>query len=158
MYYIALLLTVAKKRVCAPVAHKMNVNADALSRNPIDDNNEKSRYLLIVDNDTFMTSQAKLFSKKIFTRNKQENSENEVRPSRRKNLNSGIAPDDVDRFSKISEAQILNIDLKIQEYLQEFLSEELFSEIGNNILKYANLLKNMASRLIFMTIFFFESK
>ena len=25
MYYIALLLTVAKKRVCAPVAHKINL-------------------------------------------------------------------------------------------------------------------------------------
>ena len=39
------------------------------------------------------------------------------------------------------------------EFFQEFLSEELFSEIGKNILKYTNLFKNMASRLIFMTIF-----
>ena len=32
----------------------MNVNADALSRNPIDDNKEKSKYLQVDDNDTFM--------------------------------------------------------------------------------------------------------
>ena len=53
-------------------AGKMNVNADALSRNPIDDNKEKSRYLQVDNNDTFMTSQEKRSSKKIFTRNKQE--------------------------------------------------------------------------------------
>ena len=38
-------------------AEKMNVNADALSRNPIDDNKEKSKYLQVDENDTFMTSQ-----------------------------------------------------------------------------------------------------
>ena len=100
-----------------------------------------------------MTSQEKMFSKKTFTRNKQENSKNKLRSSNRRNLNAGIVPDDVNRFSEISEAQILNIDTKIAEYFQEFLSEELFSEIGKNILKYTNLFKNMASRLIFMTIF-----
>ena len=134
-------------------AGKMNLNVDALSRNPIDDNKEKSKNLQADDNDTFMTSQDKMFSKKTFTRNKQENSKNEVRPSKRRNLNPGIEPDDVDRFSEISEAQILNIDSKIPEYFQEFLSEELFSEIGKNILNYTNLFKNMASRLIVMTIF-----
>ena len=46
-------------------AGKMIVNADALSRNPIDDNKEKSRYLQVDDNDTFMTSQEKIFPKKI---------------------------------------------------------------------------------------------
>ena len=51
----------------------MNVNADALLRNPIDDNKDKSRYLQVDDNDTFMTSQEKMFSKKTFTRIKQEN-------------------------------------------------------------------------------------
>ena len=131
----------------------MNVNSDALSRNPIDDNKEKSKYLQADDNDTFMTSQKKMFSKKTFTRKKQENSKNEVRPSKRRNLNPEIVPDDVDHFSEIPEAQILNIDSKIAEYFQKFLSEELFSEIGKNILKYTNLFKNMASRLIFMTIF-----
>ena len=35
----------------------MNVNADALLRNPIDNNKEKSRYLQVDDNDIFMTSQ-----------------------------------------------------------------------------------------------------
>ena len=37
----------------------MNVNADALSRNPIDDYKEKSKHLQVDDNDTFMTSQEK---------------------------------------------------------------------------------------------------
>ena len=54
-------------------AGKMNVNADALSRNPIDDNKEKSKHLQVDDNDTFMTSQEKMTSKKIFIRNKQRN-------------------------------------------------------------------------------------
>ena len=58
----------------------MNVNADALSRNPIADNEQKPRYLQVDDNDTFISSQEKMFCKKTFTRNKQENSENEVRP------------------------------------------------------------------------------
>ena len=82
----------------------MNVNADALSRNPIDDNKEKWRCLQVDDNDTCMTSQEKMFSKKTFTRNKQENSENEERPLKRRNLNPGIIPDDVNRLSEISEA------------------------------------------------------
>ena len=51
----------------------MNVNADALSRNPIDDNKQKSKYLEADDNDTFMTSQQKMFTKKTFTRIEQEN-------------------------------------------------------------------------------------
>ena len=107
----------------------MNVNADALSRNPIDDNKEKSRYLQVEDNDTFMTSQEKMFSKITFARKKQENSKNEVRPLKRRNLNPEIVPDNVDHFSEISETQILNIDSKIPEFFQEFLSEESFSQI-----------------------------
>ena len=94
-----------------------------------------------------------MFSKKIFTRNKQENSENEVKPLNRRNLNPGIIPDDVHRFYEISEAQILNIDSKISEFFQEFLSEESFSEFGKNILKYTNLFKNLDSTLTFMAIF-----
>ena len=81
-----------------------------------------------------MTSQEKMSSKKTFTRNKRENSKNKVRPLKRRNINPGIVP-------------------RIPEFLQEFLSEESFSEIGKNILKYTNLFKSMASRLIFMTIF-----
>ena len=114
-------------------AGKMNLNADALSRNPIDDIKEKSKNLQADDNDTFMTCQEKMFFKKTFTRNKQENSKNEARPSKRSNLNPGIVPDDVDHSSEISEAHILNIDSKIPKYFQKFLSEELFSEIGKNI-------------------------
>ena len=85
-------------------AGKMNINAVGLSRNPIDDNKEKSRYLQVDDNDTFMTSQDKIFSKKTFTKNIQRNSKNEVKPLKQRNLNPGIVPDDVDRFSEISEA------------------------------------------------------
>ena len=44
-------------------AGKMNVNADALSRNPIDDYKEKSKYLQVDDNDTFMTSQENFYMK-----------------------------------------------------------------------------------------------
>ena len=75
-------------------AGKMNVNADALSRNTINDNKEKSKYLQVDDNDTFMASQEKMTTKNIFTRNKQGNSENEVKPSKRRKLNSGIVPND----------------------------------------------------------------
>ena len=39
------------------------------------------------------------------------------------------------------------------KFFQEFLSEESFNDIGKNIFQYANLFKNLASRLIFMTIF-----
>ena len=134
-------------------AGKMNVNADALPRNPIDDEKEKSKHLQLDDNDTVMTSQEKMTTKKMFTRNKQEISENEVKTLKRRNLNPVIVPDDVDHFSEISEAQILYIDSKIPEFFQEFLNEEIFSEIGENIIKYKNLFKNLASRLIFETIF-----
>ena len=108
-------------------AGKLNVNADALSRNPIDDNEEKSIHLQVDDNDTFMTSQEKMTTMEIFTRNKQENSENGVKTLKRRNLNPVMVPDDVDQFSKISDAQILNIDSKIPEFFKEYLSEELFS-------------------------------
>ena len=93
------------------------------------------------------------FTLEIETENKQENSEDEVKNLERRNLNPVIVPDDVDHFSDISEAQILNIDSKIPEFVQEFHSEELFSEIDKIILKYTNVFKNLASRLIFMTIF-----
>ena len=83
-------------------AEKMNVNAYALSRNPIDDNKEKSKHLQVDDNDTFKTSQEKMFGKKTFTKNKQENSKNEVQPLKRRNLNPRFPPDDVNHFSVIS--------------------------------------------------------
>ena len=70
-----------------------------------------------------MTYQGNMFAKKTFTRNKPENSKDEVKPSKRKNLNPINVPDDVDHFSDISEAQILNIHSKIPEFFQEFLSE-----------------------------------
>ena len=52
-------------------AGKMNVTADALSRNPIDNNEEKSKHLQVNDNNTNMTSHEKSTTKKLFTRKKQ---------------------------------------------------------------------------------------
>ena len=104
-----------------------------------------------------MTSQEKMFAMKTFTRNKQGNPENEVKPSKQRNLNPIIVPDDVDHFSEISAGYILNIDSKIPEFFQDFLSEESISEIGENISKFTNLFKNLASRLIFSTIFLFSA-
>ena len=60
-----------------------------------------------------------MFSKKTFRRKKQENSENEVKPLKRRNLNPEIVPDDVDHFSEISEAQILNITTRAQKRIQQ---------------------------------------
>ena len=68
-------------------------------------------------------------------------------------MNPVIVPDDVDHFSEISEAQVLNIHPKIPEFFQDFLSVKSFSETGKNIFKYICVSKNLASRLIFMTIF-----
>ena len=69
-------------------AGEMNVNADALSRNPVDDNKKKSKHVKVDDNNTVMTSQGKMFSKKTFTRSKQGNSKNEVIPSKQKKIES----------------------------------------------------------------------
>ena len=63
-----------------------------------------------------MTSLEKMTTKKMFTENEQGNSRNEVNPLKRRNLNLSIVPDDVDHFSEISEAQILNIYSKIPEF------------------------------------------
>ena len=54
-------------------------------------------------------------------------------------MNPVIVPDEVDHFSEISEAKILNIGSNIPEYFQEFLVEESFSDIGRNNLKHTNL-------------------
>ena len=62
-------------------------------------------------------------------------------------------PEDVDYFSINSQAQILNIGSEIPETFQDFLLKELFNEIGKNILNYTNSFKNLALRLISMTIF-----
>ena len=69
---------IAVKNFPVPKTQKML----ALSRNPIDDNKEKSKNVQ-ADDDTFMTSQEKMFSKKTFTRNKQENSKNKVKKNQR---------------------------------------------------------------------------
>ena len=80
-------------------------------------------------------------TKTIFTRNKQENSKNKLKPLKRRNLNSVIVPEDVNYFSETLKPQILNIDSKVPEIFQGFLCEESFSDIGNNILKYKNYSK-----------------
>ena len=130
-------------------AGKMNVNADALSRNPIDDKKEESKHLQMDKNYFDLW----LLMKKWLPRNKHEYSKNEVKPLKRRNLNPVIVPDDVDHFSEISEAQMLIINSKIRDFFHDFLSEESFTEIGKYILEYTNLFKIQASRLIFMTIF-----
>ena len=81
-----------------------------------------------------------------------QNSKNEVKPLKRRNLNPVIEPENVDYFRETSEAQVLNINSKIPEILQDFHHVESFSEVGKNVLKYKKLFKNLASRLIFMTI------
>ena len=84
----------------------MNGNADALSRNAIDNNKEEPRPLQVYDNDTFMTPYEKITTKKIFTGNKREKSKNEVKPLKLRNLNLVIAPDDIYHFSGTSKAEI----------------------------------------------------
>ena len=79
----------------------MYVNADAVLRKPIDNNKEESKHLQVDDNDTFMISYEKITYRRIFKRNKQENSNNEVKPLKRRNLNPVMVPDDVDHFSEI---------------------------------------------------------
>ena len=138
-------------------AGKMNVNVDALSRNPIDNNKKKSRYLQVDENYTFMTAQEKMFSQKTSTRNKQENSENKIKLLKRRNLNPANIPDDVHRLSEISEAQILNIDSKIPEFFQEFLSEESLSEIGKNNFKIHKFIQKYGFKIYFYDNIFIES-
>ena len=108
---------------------KINVNTDALSRNPIDYYKEESKDLQVADSDTFMTSNEKMITKKMFTRKKQEKSRNKVKPLKWRNLNRVIAPDNVDHFRKTSEAKILNINTKIAEICQDFLTGESFSDL-----------------------------
>ena len=136
-------------------AGKMNVNVDALPINPIYDNIEKSKHLQVDDKDTFMTSQEKVTTNKIFTRNKQENSKNKEKPLKRRYLNPVILPDGVDHFSEIWEAHILNIDSKLPEFFQDFLSEESFSEIGKDIFKY-KLYSKFWLRDSFLGQYFFQ--
>ena len=75
----------------------------------------------------------KMIAFKTFTRNKQGNSKNEVKPLQQRNLNLVIVPEDIDYFSETLEALILNIDSKIPEIFQDFLHEELLSDIYKNI-------------------------
>ena len=78
----------------------MNVNADALSRFFQEFAEAESKHLQVDDNDTFRTSQEKMITKKNFTRNKQKNSRNELKPLKRRNLNLVIVLDDIDHFSR----------------------------------------------------------
>ena len=98
-----------------------------------------------------------LLKKKCFPRKllqgKNKKTENEVRPSKRRNLNPRIVPEDVDRSSEISQAQILNIDSKMPEYFKEFLSEELFSEIGKNIFQKKKFIQKYGVKTYFYPIF-----
>ena len=71
----------------------MNDNADALSRNPIV-NEQKSRNLH--EDDTFMTSQKKLNLQKTFIKIKEENNIKKGNNSKSKYFNSIFTQDDTD--------------------------------------------------------------
>ena len=87
----------------------MNVNADALSRNPIA-NEEKSRNPYEDDDDTFMTSQEKANFEKIFIKIYQENNIKKGNNSKSDYFNSIFTQDDTDDPSESSQNPILNIN------------------------------------------------
>ena len=88
----------------------MNLNADALSRNPIA-SEEKSRNLH-EDDDTFMTSQEKGNLEKTFSKINQGNNIKKGNNSKSKYFNSIFAQDDTDDLSESSQDPILNINPK----------------------------------------------
>ena len=80
----------------------MNVNADALSRNPII-NEEKSKNLHEDDDDTFMTSQEKMNLENAFIKINKKYNIKKGNTSRNKYFNSVFAEDDANDFSKTSD-------------------------------------------------------
>ena len=129
----------------------MNVNADALSRNPII-NEERSRNLHEDDDDTFMTSQEKMNLENTFTVNNEANNIKKGNNSKREYFNSIFTQDDINDFSESSQDPILNINPKFFETFNVPPNEELFNNICNNFMKYTSLLKLLPLKLLFMTI------
>ena len=90
----------------------MNVNADALSRNPII-NEERSRNLHEDDDDddTFMTSQEKMNLENTFIKNNEENNNKKGNNSKREYFNSIFTQDEINDFSESSQDPMLNINI-----------------------------------------------
>ena len=86
-------------------AGKMNVNADALSRNPIN-YEERSRNLHEVDDDTFMTTEEKMNLENTFIKNNEENNIKKGNNSKREYFNSIFTQDDVFDFCESSQDPI----------------------------------------------------
>ena len=127
-------------------AGKMNVNADALSRNPIV-NEQKSRNLHKDDDDTFMTSQEKMNLEKTFIKINEENNIRKGNTLNIKYFNSVFAENDANDFSETSEGPISNVNLRLSEIFNEIVNEELFNEINKDIIKFTNLFKLLSSKL-----------
>ena len=92
----------------------MNANADANSRNPIV-NEEKSKNAHEDNDDTFMTSQEKMYLAKTFIKINQENDIKEGNTSKNKYFNSVFAEDDANDFTEASEGSISNINSRLSE-------------------------------------------
>ena len=90
----------------------MNVNADALSRNPIV-NEQILRNLHEDDDDTFMTSQEKMNLEKTSIKIKEKNNIKKGNNSKSEYFNSTFTQDDTDDFSESSQDPILNIKFKL---------------------------------------------
>ena len=129
----------------------MNVDTDALSRNPVV-NKGKLRHLHEDDNDTFMTSQEKMNVEKTFMKFNQGNNIKKGNNSKSKYFNSIFTQDNTDDFLEPSQDPILNINPKFSETSNVSPNEELFNDIFKNFLKYTSLLKLLASKLLLMTI------
>ena len=127
-------------------AGKMNVNADALSRNPIIDE-EISRNLQEDDDDTFMTSQEEMNLENAFIKINQGNNIKKGNTSKNKYFNSVFAEDDANHFSETSEGPISNVNLSLSEIFNRILIEKLLNEINKDIVKYKNLFKLLSSKL-----------
>ena len=75
-------------------AGKINVNADALSRNTII-NEERSRNVQGDNDDTFMTSQEKMNLENTFIKNNEKNNIKKGNNSKREYFNSIFTQDDI---------------------------------------------------------------
>ena len=112
----------------------MNVNADALSRNPII-NEERSKNLHEDDDVTFMTSQEKINLENTFIKINEENNIKKGNNSKREYFNSIFAQDDINDFSESSQDPILNINPKFLGTFNVSPYEELFNNSENSCIK-----------------------
>ena len=122
----------------------MNVNADALSRNPTI-NEEKSKNLH-EDDDTFMTSQEIMNLENAVIKINQENNIKKGNTSKNKHFNSVFAEDDANDFSETSEGPIFDVNLRLSHIFNGILNEKLLTEINKDIVKYKNFFKLLSSK------------